>query len=119
MIDRAELMNIERGFWTGDADYYRAHVDTECLVAFTELAGVQTREFIAGQTSDPERWRDLEIEEKGFLTPSSDTALLSYEVRAKRANGEPYHALVSTAYVNRDGDWRMAFHQHTPLAAAH
>jgi hypothetical protein len=33
-----------------------------------------------------------------------------------RDNGEAYEALVSSAYVRRDGQWKMAFHHQTPLA---
>lgn len=36
-----------------------------------------------------------------------------------RANGELYHALVSTGYVRRGDGWKMAFHSQTPLAGAH
>ena len=46
---------------------------------------------------------------------SDDAAILSYEVSAERPDGEPYHAIVSSGYVRRDGEWKLAFHQHTPL----
>jgi hypothetical protein len=43
-------------------------------------------------------------------------AVLSYEASAKRgASGEAYHALVSSGYVKRGGEWKLAFHQQTPL----
>ncbi|WP_394892103.1 hypothetical protein ACG873_12485 [Mesorhizobium sp. AaZ16] len=71
---------------------------------------------IAATVKDGARWQDLEIELKGLVTPSYDTAILSYEARAKRQNGEPYAALVSTGYAKRDGRWKMVFHQQTPQA---
>lgn len=115
MAAAQNLMAIEKGFWTEGADYYRAHVDAECLLAFTEMAGVQSNEAIAEMTPDDGRWRDVEIEEKGAIDLSDESSVVTYEVRAKRPTGEPYHALISTGYVKRDGEWKMAFHQQTPL----
>jgi hypothetical protein len=34
-----ELLTVERGFWTGGADYYRQNLDDVCVTAFTEMAG--------------------------------------------------------------------------------
>jgi hypothetical protein len=31
-----DLFALEEKFWPGDADFYRAHLDTQCVVAFTE-----------------------------------------------------------------------------------
>ncbi len=35
---KKELLDLEKGFWTGDAAYYAANADAECLVAFPEMA---------------------------------------------------------------------------------
>jgi hypothetical protein len=32
-----------------------------------------------------------------------------------RADGKRYAALVSSAYVKRNGSWKLAFHQQTPI----
>ena len=92
-----DLLRLEKGFWTEGGDYYRTHVDEECLLAFTEMAGVHSNEEI------------------GCVQLLDDAAVITYEVNATRSNGEPYKALVSTGYVKRDGEWKMAFHQQTPL----
>lgn len=115
MALKNELTRIERGFWTGDEDYFRAHLDDQCLLAFPQMAGTYSREEVAATASDPQRWKDVSTEEKGFLQPTGETALIDYEARATRANGDPYHALVSTLYVRRGDGWKMAFHSHTPL----
>jgi hypothetical protein len=112
-----DLLALERQFWTGDAAFYERNVDESCLVAFNrDMAGVMSNKEIAATVKDGARWQDLEIELKGLVTPSDDTAILSYEARAKRQNGEPYAALVSTGYAKRDGRWKMVFHQQTPQA---
>ena len=67
---------------------------------------------------DGDRWRDLSMDVKGFLEPAPGVAIFTYQVRATRKTGEPYAAVVSSGYVKRNGAWKMAFHQQTPLAAA-
>lgn len=116
---KSDLLSIERELWTGGADAYHRNLDDDCLVAFTEMAGVWTREQVAGSVEEAERWRDLEMEVEGFLRPQPDLALLTYRARALRGEGddaERYHALVTSGYVDRDGRWKMVFHQQTPLA---
>jgi hypothetical protein len=110
-----DLLKLEKGFWTEGGDYYREHVDDECLLAFTEMSGVHSNEEIAGMNPGANNWKNVELDEKGFVQLSDDSVVLTYEVNAQRKTGEPYKALVSTGYVKRDGEWKMAFHQQTPL----
>jgi hypothetical protein len=110
-----QLLAMERQFWTGGAEFYRAHLDDRCLVAFAEMAGVMSNEQVAATVKGDNRWRDIDIEQKGFLRPEPDIAMLTYHVRGRRADDRPYRALVSSAYVKRNGDWKMTFHQQTPM----
>ncbi|MDX8452480.1 hypothetical protein RFM98_06910 [Mesorhizobium sp. VK9D] len=110
-----ELLDIERGFWTGDSAYYEANADTECLVAFPQMAKAMTNAELAETASKPNRWRGLDIKLKGMVEPGSDIVVLTYEARARREKGEPYAALVSTGYVHRADGWKMMFHAQTPL----
>jgi hypothetical protein len=112
-----ELLDIERGFWTGDAEFYRRHADERCLTAFPGMAAVMSSEEIAGTVGDGPRWDEPDLDVKGLVTPTGDVAILSYETTATRGDGDPYHALVSSAYVRRDDGWKLAFHQQTPLGA--
>lgn len=115
MADTRELLEIEEGFWTEGGDYYRDHVDDECLLAFTEMAGLHSNEEIAGMNPGAGNWKNVKLDEKGLVELGDDSVVLTYEVRAQRKTGEPYEALVSTGYVKREGEWKMAFHQQTPL----
>ncbi|MER8727828.1 hypothetical protein NKJ72_13070 [Mesorhizobium sp. M0045] len=115
MANKNELLDIERGFWSGDADYFKANADTECLVAFPQMARVMSNTDLAETATDPKRWRDLDIDLKGIIEPGSDIVMLTYEARATRQNGEAYAALVSTGYVHRVNGWKMMFHAQTPL----
>jgi hypothetical protein len=115
MTLKEELARVERGFWTGGVDYFRAHTAETCLLAFPQMAGTFSREEVAATARDPLRWKELETDERAFLQPTGDAALIAYEARAIRGNGERYRALVSTLYVRRGDGWKMAFHGQTPL----
>jgi hypothetical protein len=115
MTVEQQLLAHERQFWIAGADFYRKTVDDQCLLAFTDMAGVMSKESVAATIEDEPRWSDLAMEESGFLQLNDGVAILTYRARAQRADGSPYAALVSSAYVKRGGDWKLAFHQQTPL----
>lgn len=113
---REDLVSIEQELWVGGPETYRQHLDDQCLIAFTQMAGVSSREDVARTVQDGERWRDLDIEVVGLLQPTQDVAILTYGAHAIRGETEAYHALVSSAYVKRGGAWKLAFHQQTPIS---
>ncbi len=116
--NKEELLELEKGFWTGDAGFYAANADAECLVAFPGMAQTMSNAELSKTAAKPNRWRDLEIEIKGMVEPGSDIVMLTYEAHATRENGDPYAALVSTGYVHRVNGWKMMFHSQAPLEAA-
>jgi hypothetical protein len=110
------LLAMERKLWSGGKAAYERTLDEDCLNAFTQMAGVSSRDSIAEQ-ADANRWHDLRLDVEGFLQPTDDVALLTYHASAVRGKDEPYEARVSSGYVNRGGDWKMMFHQQTPLSS--
>src|SRR4051794_15966241 len=54
---KTELLELEKGFWTGDAAYYAANVDAECLVAFPRMAQAMDNADLAKTATNPNRWR--------------------------------------------------------------
>jgi hypothetical protein len=112
-----DLLQLEKGFWLQGADYYRAHVDGDCLLAFTEMTGIHSNEEIAAMNPGAGAWRAAELDPKGCISLGDDAAVITYEVSAARSAGEPYRAVVSSGYVRRGEEWKMAFHQQTPLEA--
>jgi hypothetical protein len=63
----------------------------------------------------------VELERRGWTALSSAGGgacyrepVLVYSVVAQREGLEPYSAVVSSTYVRRDGEWKLAFHQQTP-----
>lgn len=114
-----ELFIIEEGFWLGGKEQLSKHVDDQCLLAFPqtgEMHGIRSRDEVAVSAStQPGRWRDLKMSNRHMLQLSLDVAIISYRADVTRFDGEPYAALVGSAYVRRDSGWRLAFHQHSPV----
>jgi hypothetical protein len=109
-----DLFAIEDNFWHGGPEAYRRHADQRCLVAFSDMAGVMANEDIA-KSAEKGRWNDVSLKRKGMAQLSDSSAVITYECSAKRKNGQPYHALVSSGYAKRADGWKLAFHQQTPL----
>jgi hypothetical protein len=113
-----DLFAIEQGFWLDGQAYFQEHLDTRCLLAFPqagEMHGVQSRETVAATATASNRWRDLRMEHRQLLQPVDDVAVISYRADVLRADGQPYAALVSSAYAKRAEGWKLAFHQHSPV----
>jgi len=110
-----ELLDLERRFWTEGPDFYRRHVDESCLVALPEQTGVVGPDALAASVGEGPRWRDVHFDVQGVSEPCAEIALVTYRAHATRSDGERYASLVSSAYVRRDGEWKLAFHQQTPL----
>ncbi|WP_142664494.1 hypothetical protein [Paracoccus laeviglucosivorans] len=115
---KQELFTIEQGFWLSGKEHFSAHLDAHCVLAFPqagEMHGVQTREDVARTATSENRWKDLRMTDRSVLQPSPDVAIISYRADVNRADGQPYSALIGSAYIRRDEGWKLAFHQHSPL----
>lgn len=113
-----ELLALEKKFWTEGADFYRENLDEQCVVVFTEMAGLKTREEIVAMIGAQPRYAEVTIDLKAAHRLDRSTAIIAYQANARMADGTRHRALVSSLYVERVGGWKMAFHQQTPLAAA-
>ena len=80
-----------------------------------EMHGVKSREEVAATATTANRWRDPELSDRHLLQATENVAVISYRADVTRADGQPYAALVSSAYVRRESGWKLAFHQHSPL----
>lgn len=113
-----ELFGIEQGFWLSGEKHFLEHLDGECLLAFPqmgEMHGVFSRERVAATATTSNRWRDLHLTDRHLLHLDKGVAIIGYRADVTRADGQPYSALVSSAYVQRSDGWKLAFHQHSPI----
>ena len=115
-----DLFDIESGFWLSGEAHFLAHLADDCLLVFPqagEMHGVFPRAQVAATATPANRWRDLRMDNRLVLRPHDDVAILSYRAEVTRADGQPYAALVSSAYVKGPDGWKLAFHQHSPVPA--
>lgn len=111
-----ELLELERKFWSADAEFYRRHVDERCLLVFAPFSGLLSTEEVAMSIAGGSRWEDVEIGECHSLALANGTVrALSYTAHARRGDSERYSARVTSLYVRRDTGWKLAVHQHTPI----
>jgi hypothetical protein len=112
-----ELYDIEEGFWLEGREHFLSHLDSQVLLAFPQtgqMHGVFTRDEVAATATPDNRWRNLAMRDRQLLE-WNEVAIISYRAEVFRADGAPYAALVSSAYVRRNGEWKLAFHQHSPV----
>jgi hypothetical protein len=116
-----QLLDIERKLWTNDAVFYKHNLIEESLLVFPET-GVITRsvavDAIVAENAEGRRWAEVQFDDVRSLQLADEAALLTYKVAARWAHDKSKtSALASSVYVKRNGAWKLAFHQQTPIAA--
>ena len=109
-----DLLAIETKLWTGGPEAYLKHTDEKCVVVFADMAKEMSKNDIA-KTAKKGAWKDIKMHTRGLAQLSDESVVISYEAEADRANGEHYHAYVSSGYARRPDGWKLAFHQQTAL----
>jgi hypothetical protein len=114
-----QLMEIERKLWSNDAVFYQDKLIEEALLVFPEI-GVITRDMavdaILAENAEGRRWAEVQFNEVHRLQLAEDVTLLTYRVAARWEHEKSKSlALASSVYIKRDGVWKLAFHQQTPL----
>ena len=112
--DRLDAM--ERQFWLADAAYYEQHVAADALMVLPEPAGLQRKDQVVRSIAASQRWSEVELENVTLLRLGERNAILHYRALARRPGQEArYAALVSSVYTSRDQEWKLVFHQQTPI----
>ncbi len=114
-----QLMGIERKLWTNDPVLYKNNLLKEALLVFGET-GVITRDFavdaIKTENAENRKWAEVEFSAIHCVKLTEDVALLTYTVSSRWNYGSTaVTALASSAYVKHGPDWKLAFHQQTPI----
>ena len=107
-----ELLAIERALGGGTGDTYREHLTDDAVVVVPGAA--ITREQSAFAIDATPGWDEFEITEPRLIELTPDSAVLNYRWSSRRGD-ETYEALMSSVYVRRDGEWKLALHQQTPV----
>ena len=62
-----------------------------------------------------EPWSWYRMEDERVLPLTRTSALVTYKATTERGDGDKYEALMTSAYAKKDGEWKLAFHQQTPV----
>jgi hypothetical protein len=109
-----DLLRLEGRFWTEGIDFYREHLHSECVMLFPSV-GALTRDGILAGVAGGVRWAEVRITDVRLVSLAGGAVILAYSAQARRSeSGESYTALVSSAYVEQPGGWKLAFHQQSP-----
>jgi hypothetical protein len=115
-----DLLALEHQGWmslcdgTG-ADFY-GRTMTEDAVMVLAHGFVLDRDAVAASLNDAPPWQRYEISDERLVEIDDDTAILVYTGRASRGDDEPqFRALMSSVYTRREGRWRLALYQQTPV----
>jgi hypothetical protein len=71
---------------------------------------------ILTEIAEGRRWAEVQFDEVRSLRLADDAALLTCRVAARWEHEDSKSStLASSIYVKRDGVWKLAFHQQTPI----
>ena len=103
----------EQEFWLGGADVYRQHMADDAALVFPGM--VLTKAQAIDSIANGARWTSVSFTEQRLVTLTPDAVVLIYRGSGRREpQAAPYSAMVSSVYVRRDGEWRLALHQQSP-----
>ena len=119
----AELLDLEHQGWRslcdGTGSRFYGGIMTDDAVMVLAHGFVLDRQAVVDSLDEAPPWRTYEITDERLIALDEDHAVLVYTGRASREDGEPpFVALMSSVYTRRDGAWRLALYQQTPVPVA-
>jgi len=118
MLD--ELLDLEHRGWASlcdstGADYYGRIMTTDGVMVLAHGQVLDRQAVIVSLEAAPP-WRTYDISDERLVVLGDDDAVLVYTGRGYREGDEPeFTALMSSVYTRRDGAWRLALYQQTPV----
>jgi hypothetical protein len=114
-----QLLAVERRLWKNDADLYRDNLVEEALLVFPETGAIDRTfalDAIRIENAAGSRWADVKFEDVHAVALVPEAAVLTYRVTARWAHETTeMTALASSVYVRRNGGWKVALHQQSPI----
>jgi hypothetical protein len=111
-----DLISIERRGWEAlcskdAASYYRQHMTEDALMAFP--FGVMNKEEALSAMAAAAPWSRYEMQDPRVVRLGPDSGVVAYSVIAQREGEDPFSAVLSSTFVRRHGEWKLAFHQQS------
>ena len=118
-----DLIELEQQGWEAlasgrGAEFYGRVMTEDAIVVVPGMVLDRAQTLASWEGMPP--WSEYRLIQERVLHLGADTAIITYEVSARRPGDEqPYHAQLTSVYVaaaeRDDGEWRLALHQQTPL----
>lgn len=107
------LWALEKDFWIGGPEVYRQHLADNAVMVFSGM--VLTKTETVESIANGSRWTSVRFVNQRLVSLTPDAVALIYRASGWRARDEPaYSTTVSSVYVRRDGEWKLALHQQSP-----
>ncbi|MDT0304207.1 nuclear transport factor 2 family protein [Streptomonospora wellingtoniae] len=117
---KAELLDLEHQGWrslcdgTG-SDFYGALMTEDGVMVLAHGEAFDRPTVVASLKHAPP-WSGYAITDERLVVLGPDSAALIYRARAYRDGAESaFTALMASCYTRRDGAWRLALYQQTPI----
>ena len=114
------LLGIERKLWTNNAAIYKHSVTEDAVLIFAETGPITREaavEAIHAENAEGRKWEEVEFSGVQVARLTEAARLLTYSVTARRGHEQSVtSAFASSVYVHHSGNWKLAFHQQTPIA---
>jgi hypothetical protein len=119
-MNSTDLYQIERSLWTNDPKVYLDSLRHDALLLFQET-GVITRDIavaaIREENRANRRWAEVTFSDQKVLSPTEHTRVLIYKATARWNYERNPITVLCSIYVSQAGEWKLVFHQQTPLTA--
>jgi hypothetical protein len=117
----SELFELEQQGWraisAADGDFYRKLVTPRTLVV--EHDGVSTGDdLVAEIDGNTSPFEGFTLDQQRIVPLDDDTAVITYRANAQVTGRGTFHLYMSSVWQRQDGDWRLMFHQQTPVSDA-
>ncbi|HET8758459.1 MAG TPA: nuclear transport factor 2 family protein [Solirubrobacteraceae bacterium] len=108
------LFALERELAHGSGDTYQRLLADHAVVVVPGMT-MDKPQTVAAMNASP-GWDAVAFADQKVTELSDQAALLTYRFLGRRGDDFDYKALMGSVYVLRGEEWRLAFHQQTPLA---
>ena len=116
-----ELVDLEHRGWQSlcdgsGADFYGSLMTDDGLMLLAHGQALDRHQVVESLGSAP-TWDSFEMTDERLVELSDGAAALTYTGRAERDGQPPFVGLMASVYTRRDGRWRLALYQQTPVPA--
>ena len=108
-------MAIEKKFWEeGTQAFFEKSMDQNA-VSVMEPMGFIEKSTAVEMSAHSKGWDDVKMHDLKFVQLTPDCVALIYHGEAtNRETGEPSKESISSVYVKKDGEWKLALTTHQP-----